>query len=226
MGHTTIRSAARSASADTGIVPGQRLGLLIGAIFGLLYVEVNAGLLPEPWAAVLKIAAGVAFAGLAAMFARDRGLRPAARPADQGGFGGSYWLVVAGEAAAIVAGAVLLNGPAGLPRAAVAWVSVVVGVHFLALAAIWRFPPFRLLGAGIALCGAAGLTAAAAGAAAAVIAATGGVLPGILLLAASYWGATTSQRTTASRGNTHSQLARRHRRNPSAELSERNGRTA
>ena len=142
---------------------------------------------------VLKIAAGVvAFAGLAAMLARDRGLRPAARPADRGGFGGSYWLVVAGEAVAIVAGALLLNGPAGLPRAVVAWVSVVVGVHFLALATIWRFPPFRLLGAGIALCGAAGLTAAAVGAAPAVIAATGGVLPGILLLAASYWGATAS----------------------------------
>jgi hypothetical protein len=39
-------------------------------------------------------------------------------------------LVVAGEAAAIPAGAVLLNGPAGLPHAVVAWVSVVVGVHF------------------------------------------------------------------------------------------------
>jgi hypothetical protein len=194
MGHTIIRSPGRSGAADTGIVPGQRLGPLIGATFGLLYVEVNAGLLPEPWAAVLKIAAAVAFSGLAAMFARDRGLSPAAHPADRRGFGVSYWLVVAGEVAAIVAGAVLLNGPAGLPRAVVAWVSVVVGVHFLALAAIWRFPLFRLIGAGIALCGTAGLTAAAAGATPAVIAATGGVLPGILLLAASYWGATSSQR--------------------------------
>ena len=206
MGHTIIRSPPRSGSADTGIVPGQRLGSLIGAIFGLLYVEVNAGLLHEPWAAVLKIAAGVAFAGIAAMFARDRGQRPAARPADQGSFGGSYWLVVAGEVAAIVAGAVLLNGPARLPHAVVAWVSVVVGAHFLALAAIWRFPLFRFLGAGIALCGVAGLTTAAAGAAPAVIAATGGVLPGILLLAASYWGATSSQPTTpARRRNTRDQ---------------------
>lgn len=87
-----------------------------------------------------------------------------------------------------MAGAVVLNGPAGLPRAVVAWVSVVVGVNFLALAAIWRLPLFRLLGAAITLCGTAGLTAAATSAATAVIAATGGVLPGILLLAASYWG--------------------------------------
>ena len=203
MGQTITPSPACSGSADTGIVPGQRLGLLLGAIFGLLYVEVNAGVLPEPWALVLKIAAGVAFAGLAAMSVRHRGLRPAARPADRGPFGGSYWLVVAGEAAAIVAGAFILNGPAGLPRAVVAWVSVVVGVHFLALAAIWRFPLFRLLGAGIALCGAAGLTAAAAGAAPAVIAATGGVLPGILLLAASYWGATSSMRPQSRTGRSN-----------------------
>jgi len=47
--------------------------------------------------------------------------------------------------------------------------------------------------AGIALCGAVGLTAAAGGAAPAVIAATGGVLPGVLLLTASYWGATRPQ---------------------------------
>jgi len=39
----------------------------------------------------------------------------------------------------------VLNGPAGLPNAVVAWVSVVVGVHFLMLAAIWRLRLFRVL---------------------------------------------------------------------------------
>jgi len=85
---------------------------------------------------------------------------------------------------------VVLRGPAGLPNAVVAWVSVVVGVHFLMLAAIWRLRLFRHLGAAIALCGVAGLTAAAVGAPGAVIAVTGGVLPGVLLLAAAYRGAT------------------------------------
>jgi hypothetical protein len=197
---TIIGSPARTAPAHTGMAPGQRLGSLIGGIFGLIYVEVNAGLLPEPWAAVLQITAGVAFAGLAVLLARDRGPRPAGRPAARSGFRGPYWLVIAGEAAAILAGAAVLNGPAGLPRAVVAWVSVVVGVHFLALAAIWRLPLFRHLGAAIALCGAAGMAAAAAGAASAVIAGAGGVLPGFLLLTVSYWGAThptTSDTTTA-----------------------------
>ena len=82
----------------------------------------------------------------------------------------------------------VLRGPAGLPNAVVAWVSVVVGVHFLLLAAIWRLRLFRHLGAAITLCGVAGLTAA--GAPAAVIAVAGGVLPGVLLLAAAYQGAT------------------------------------
>jgi hypothetical protein len=63
-------------------------------------------------------------------------------------------------------------------------------VHFLILAAVWRLPLFRYLGAAIALCGAAGLTAAVAGAPAAVMAVAGGVLPGVLLLAAAYRGAT------------------------------------
>ncbi|MBO0809194.1 MAG: hypothetical protein J2P32_12940, partial [Actinobacteria bacterium] len=165
MSDSDIRSAALTAPAGAGIAPGQRLGSLIGGIFGLIYVEVNAGTLPGPWGPALRIAAGMAAAGLAALLALARGPRPPVQPAASGGFRGAYWLVVAGEVAAIPAGAALLSGPAGLPRAVVAWVSVVVGVHFLILARVWRLPQFRLLGAGIAGCGAAGLIAAAAGAA-------------------------------------------------------------
>jgi len=68
-------------------------------------------------------------------------------------------------------------------------VSVVVGVHFVALAAIWRLRVFHLLGAAIALCGVAAVTAAAIGASSAVIDVVGGVLPGVLLLAAGSAGA-------------------------------------
>ena len=69
-----------------------------------------------------------------------------------------------------------------------AWVSVVVGVHFFALAALWRVSLFRWLGAAIAVCGLAGLAAAGLGASSAVVATMGGVLPGALLLAAGYQG--------------------------------------
>lgn len=183
------RPPPHAASARPGVAPGQRLGSLIGGIFGLIYVEVNAGPLPEPWRTALRVAAGVAFAGLIIVLALAGGTHPPAGRGANGGFGSRYWLVVAGELAAIPAGAALLNGPAGLPDAVVAWVSVVVGVHFVVLAAIWRLRLFRRLGAAIVLCGIAGLTAAGAGATAAVIAGTGGVLPGVLLLAAGYAGA-------------------------------------
>ena len=179
-------------AADTGpsgTGPGQRLGSLIGAGFGLIYVEVNAGALAAPAAAALRIAGGVAFAGLVAVLAarRDPGAR--ADGAARGGFGPRYGLVVAAEVAAIVAGVALLNGPLDRPRAAVAWVSVVVGVHFFALAALWRVSLFRWLGAAIVVCGLAGLAAAGLGASSAVVATMGGVLPGALLLAAGYQGA-------------------------------------
>jgi hypothetical protein len=137
----------------------------------------------------LRVAAGVALAGLIVLLALAQDTPTPADPGAQRGFGLGYWLVVAGEVAAIPAGAALLNGPAGLPHAVVGWVSVVVGVHFVALAAIWRLGLFRLLGAAIALCGVAGVTAAVMGAPSAVIDMVGGVLPGVLLLVAGYTGA-------------------------------------
>jgi hypothetical protein len=178
---------------------GQRLGSLIGGVFGLIYVEVNAGSLAAPAAAALRIAGAVAFAGLVALLVarRGRGAAPStgrepgasAEAAARGGFGPRYWLVVAAEVAAIAAGSALLNGPLDRPRAAVAWVSVVVGVHFFVLASLWRVSLFRWLGAAIALCGLAGLAAAGLDASGAVIATAAGVLPGALLLAAGYRGA-------------------------------------
>ena len=177
---------------NTGSLPGQRLGSLIGAVFGLIYIEANAGALPRPAAPVLRIAGAVIFAGLVVLLILIRRSRPSAGGPARGGFGRKYWLVVAAELAAIVAGSRLITGPFDLPHAAVAWISIVVGVHFFALAAIWRISLFRPLGAAIALCGIAGLAAAADGAATAVVAAIGGLVPGALLLAAGYWGAARS----------------------------------
>ena len=197
MGDIITRLPPHTASTSRPVLPGQRLGSLIAGIFGLIYVEVNAASLPEPWRMALRVAAGVAFAGLIVLLALARGAHTPADPGTQGGFGLGYWLVVAGEAAAIPAGAALLNGPAGLPHAVVAWVSVVVGVHFVVLAAIWRLGLFRLLGVAITLCGVAGMTAAAIAAPPAVIDMVGGVLPGVLLLTAGYAGAVRAVRQSA-----------------------------
>jgi hypothetical protein len=168
-------------------VTPNRLGLVVGAAFGLAYVLVNAGPLPSPLGALLRALAVVVFA--AVLLA----LRGAAAPPDDGatgpGFGRGYALVVAAEVAAFAGGNALLNGPLDLPRGVLAWISFVVGVHFLGLARIWNEPSLRLLGLAIAALGALGLGVAAAGASEAVVAAIAGVGPGALLLAGSLWGA-------------------------------------
>lgn len=163
------------------------LGSLIGAIFGLIYVLVNARELP------LVAGVGVAVHGIGAFFGVLVALRRARRPPDPSvaagrGFGRRYWLVVATEVAAMAAGLVVLNGPLDAPEAGIAWISVVVGLHFFPLAALFGVPFLRRLGAAIAGCGVLGLALAAGNAGAAPIAAVSGVVPGVLLLTASWCG--------------------------------------
>jgi hypothetical protein len=159
---------------------------LIGGVFGLVYVVVNAGALPSPAAPVLRALAIAAFVALVVAtrraVAEPGGTTPQAMP-----FSWGYWLVVAAEAAAIVAGWAVISIAFHASYAAVGWISVVVGVHFAGLALVWRQRFFNWLGAAIAICGVTGLAAAAAGSSAAVIAAVAGVAPGALLLAAGFW---------------------------------------
>jgi hypothetical protein len=181
--------------ARPALLGGPRLGSLIGAIFGLVYLEVNAGRLPAPGPALVRLAGAAAFAGLVIALLATRQPQHAGgghlQPEDgaDAGFRRGFWLIVAGEGVAIVAGSAMLTGPLGLPeRGVVAWVSVVVGVHFLALGAIWRTRLFHVLGAAIAASGIAGLVAASEAASDAMVGIFGAILPGALLLAAAYWG--------------------------------------
>ena len=136
----------------------------------------------------------VAFVAVLVALRRPRG--PSGGPVTTGnGFGRAYWLVVAGEVLAGAVGVPLLNGPLDASRAVVAWISFVVGVHFFALAIVWRRSFFHWLGGSIAVCGALGLALAAAGSSKPVVATIGGVLPGALLLTTSYWGATSGARS-------------------------------
>jgi hypothetical protein len=169
---------------------------LIGAVFGLVYLEANAGSLPAPAALALRLAGAAAFAGLVSLLIITRGAdRPGTEHPGAGGFGRGYWLIVAAEGAAIVGGSALLTGLLDLPgRGVVAWVSVVVGVHFVALGAIWRTRLFHVLGAAIATSGIAGLIAASEAASGTIVATFGAVVPGALLLAFAYWGVLNSPR--------------------------------
>ena len=95
-----------------------------------------------------------------------------------------YWRIVAAEAIAGITGAALITGPLHTPDAAVAWISLVVGVHFIALAAHWHQPLHRHVGTLISVAGSLGLIAAGLGASRPVIATLGGITPGVVLLLA------------------------------------------
>jgi hypothetical protein len=97
---------------------------------------------------------------------------------------------VAAEVLAIWFGLALLNGPLRTPPAAVAWVSSVVGAHFIALALVWRNPLFRWLGTALLGCGLVSLVLAARGTDPGLIDLVGGILPGAILLGFGLWGST------------------------------------
>ena len=163
-----------------------QLRRLIGGVFGLAYVLVNAGVLSSPAAPVLRALAIAVFAGLViasrqATAGPDSSI-PRAMPFNRG-----YWLLAAAEAAAIVAGWAMITLALHAAYAVVGWISVVVGMHFAGLAQVWRQPFYIWLGVAITICGLAGLPVAAVGFPAAVIAGVAGVVPGVLLLAAGFW---------------------------------------
>jgi hypothetical protein len=183
-------------------MPGQSVGSLVAAVFGLVYVVVNTGPLPA-WAATPLRALGV-LASVAVVAGAYRAARthPVATAGRGRGFGTAYWLVVAAEAVALLAGVRVLSGPLDTPHAGVAWVSFVVGVHFFALAVVFRDSFFHWLGAAITACGSVGLGLAVAGTGEEPIAVVAGVVPGVLLLASGWWGTrrTLRPRPRAARG--------------------------
>jgi hypothetical protein len=170
-------------------VTANRLGLLIGAVFGTIYVVVNAGALGGPVGPLLQVVGVAALVGLLIVVFRSRPAPAAAAAGGAVGFGRGYWAVVAAEVVAFFAGTAVLRGPLALPLAVLPWITFVVGVHFLGLAKVWSAASLAWLGAGLAACGVLGLVVAVIGAGEAVVAVVAGVAPGLLLLGGSWWGA-------------------------------------
>lgn len=177
-------------------MPGQRIGSTIAAVFGLIYVFVNTMALPGMWEWLLRGLAVAVFAVVLITVVRtprcagtaEYNSGPSGRSA-QAVFGRAYWCVLAVEVVALFGGAQSLSGPLHAPQAGVAWVSLVVGTHFFALAVIFTQPFFHLLGAAITACGAVGVVLALTGAGTAIIGLVAGVAPGALLLGFGWWGA-------------------------------------
>ena len=170
-------------------MPGQKIGSVIAAVFGLIYVLVNAGPLPAAWRLTLRVLAAIAFvAVLVAIFRSNRPSRE--RMAKNGECSvagiGSWWPPSSLRCTSACACSAVHSMP---PRPGWPGVSLVAGVHFFVLAVVFGQRFLQWLGAVITACGVAGLVLAATGAAEATIALIGGVLPGAILLGFGWWGA-------------------------------------
>lgn len=180
--------------APFGQVPGTgaAIGSLIGTGFGLVFIEVNGAHLPGPAVGVTRIAGAVIAVVLIALIAaasrRSRAESPSGERASLVGRG--YWITVMLEATALMAGLTVINTVLHHSQVAVAWVALVVGIHFFGLARAWRLPRFTVLGAAVALLGIAGFVLDASGGTAALIALVSGIGSGLALfitVAAALW---------------------------------------
>ncbi|MEV0314248.1 hypothetical protein B0I32_108112 [Nonomuraea fuscirosea] len=177
-------------------------GLLVGAIFGAVFILVNAqSPLSAPVALVLRVAACLAAAGVIAMwFMTARKERSAVRGEGAAGqqegpagqeerpgnmFGRGYLIVVAAEVVLLFGGLRVMAALGAPAQANVGWVALVVGVHFIALAPVWKDWGIAVPGVVLTLLGAAGLVLAATGSALAWVPIISGVLSGVVLLGGS-----------------------------------------
>ena len=167
-------------------------GSLIGTGFGLVFIEVNAAHLSGPAVGVTRIAGAVIAVVLIALIAATSRTSGAESPSGEhaGLFGRGYWITVMLEAAALLAGLTVINTVLHRSQVAVAWVALVVGIHFFGLARAWRLPRFTALGAAMTLLGIAGFVLDASGGTQALIALVSGIGSGLALfitVAAALW---------------------------------------
>ena len=161
---------------------GAKLGSMIGAVGGLVFIMSNSGALSGPWPVVLRVLGVIAFAAVVALVLRARVVGKGVEPSQ--GQLRAYGLTVLGEVAAIVIGNRILVAVFELPTATLPWVATVLGAHFLVFAKVFREPVFVWLGAAVTVCGVAGLLMAIAVVAPVAISVVAGVVPGTILLSA------------------------------------------
>lgn len=170
-----------SRDGPAGIV----VGSLVAITFGTVFVLVNSGELPAPWP-VLARAAGLLIGALLlaglALVARQA---PSAMAVPVSGFvDGRFWSIVALEGLALFGGLWVVNGVLHRPAVSVAWVALVVGVHFVGLGRIWRTPLYDWLGGAMTLLGLAGFLTYALGGTAATVGLVAGVGSGAAMFTA------------------------------------------
>ncbi|MGA3538674.1 hypothetical protein ACK8GE_05170 [Micromonosporaceae bacterium DT194] len=174
-------TTAQRRTQPSGIVVGSMVAITFGAVF----VLVNSAGLPGAWPLVIR-AAGlvVAVMLLVGLVLVVRQAPPAAFAPAPGYMNRRYWLILALEAVALFGGLAVINNVLHRTAVSVAWVALVVGVHFFGLAWIWRMPLYHWLGAAMTLLGLAGFLVYALGGTAATVGLVAGVGSGVALYAA------------------------------------------
>lgn len=181
MPKTTPKSIPRTSVRPAGTV----VGSVVAIVFGTIFVEVNSGGLPAPWPVVVR-ATGLIVAGLlvVSLLVVVRAAPVAEHSPAASVVGARYWLVVALEAVALFGGLVVINGVLHRPAVAVAWVALVVGIHFFGLGRIWYLSGYHWLGAAMTVLGVAGFVTHAGGAGSAIVGLVSGVGSGVALYVA------------------------------------------
>ncbi|QFG23134.1 hypothetical protein [Actinomadura sp. WMMB 499] len=140
----------------------QVLGLQIGAGFGTAFVLANSGE-PVPGAAgiALRVAAILCLiAVIVTGFRANRRAEPA--PAERPGwFGPKFALIAITEFALIFGGIAVLRALDVPQECNVAWIALVVGLHFVALAPVWKRAAIAVPGVLLTALGATGMVMAA-----------------------------------------------------------------
>ncbi|WP_432559550.1 hypothetical protein [Granulicoccus sp. GXG6511] len=175
---------------------GRMVGSLVAAIFGAIFVVVNSGGLP-PVARIILCIAAVAVPAIVLVRAvlesresrepQGREERAYAGPTRE--LGRWFWPTVAIEVVALFGGLMLLNSFTSIGWAGVAWVALVVGLHFIPFAINTKLRRFWMLTVVLSAAGAAGLILAARGSSPDVVGIVAGVISGIALLGAALYGA-------------------------------------
>lgn len=160
-------------------------GLLVGAVFGAVFVIVNAqGPLNPVAVGLLRAAACLAAAGVFVMWLISARKGSSAEGAGRSMFGRGYVIVVAAEAILLFGGIQVLTAWERPVESNVAWVALVVGAHFIALGPIWKEWGIAVPGVVLTLLGVAGLVLAST-TAVGWVPLVSGVLSGVVLLTGS-----------------------------------------
>jgi hypothetical protein len=168
---------------DGGRPDGMVIGCLIALSFGTVFVMVNSGGLDQPWQWVIRgLGLAIAAVLLVALFRTAR----TARPQETSGPGFAdrrFQVIVALEVIALFGGLYVINSVLDRSELGVAWVAVVVGVHFYALGWAWGMTFYHWLATAMTALGVGGFVAYAAGAGETAVALISGVGSGLALYA-------------------------------------------